>query len=123
MTTENSAPRFAYVSAICFSFALTAIIIVYFLAIGPSPSTTYVVPPLASGLPAMLFSFKWPQGFWRWGIVLSCGFWAFFAVVFLSYLSVGQLDWLSAIRTLSVLLAGMAGAVVGTYLRSSSRHH
>ncbi len=117
----STVPRFVYVFAICLSFALAAFVIVAFLWIGPSPSTTYVVPPLVSGVAALLFSTKWPRGSWRWGIVLSCGFWTFFVLVFFSYLSVGQLDWLSAVRALFVLLAGMAGSALGTYLRFSGR--
>ena len=115
--------RIAYAFATCFSFALAALVIVVFLQIGPCLSTTYVVPPLVCGLAALLFSSKWPQGSWRWGIVLSCGFWAFFVLVFFSYLSVEQLDWLSAVRALSVMLAGMVGSALGTYLRYSGGQH
>ena len=120
MTMRNAVPRYAYVSAICLSIALAGIVIIAFLQIGPSRSTTYVVPPLVCGLAALLFSSKWPRGSWRWGVVLSSGLWAFFVVVFFSYLSVGQLDWLSAARAFSVLLAGMVGSALGTYFRYSA---
>ena len=120
---RNTVPRFAYVSAFGLSFVLAGIVIVAFLQIGPTPSTTYVVPPLVCGLAALFFALKWPQGFWRWGVILSCGLWAFFVVVFLSYLSVGQLDWLSGVRALSVLLVGMVGSASGTYLRYSAGQH
>ena len=123
MTMRNTVPRFAYVSAFGLSFVLAGIVIVAFLQIGPTPSTTYVVPPLLCGLAALFFALKWPRGSWRWGVVLSCGLWAFFVIVFLSYLSVGQLDWLSAVRALSVLLAGMVGSASGTYLRYSAGQH
>ena len=121
LTMKNFVPRFAYVSAMCLSFVLAIIIIVAFLHFGPSPLTTFVVPPLVCGLAALIFAFKWPQRSWHWGLVLSCGLWAFFVVVFLSYLSVGQLDWLSAVRALTVLLAGLVGSALGTFLRYSFR--
>ena len=119
----KTAPRFAYFAAMGFSFILAAAVIVAFLQIGPPPTTTYVVPPIVCAVAALLFALKWPRGSWRWGIVSSCGFWVFFVIVFLSYLSVSQHDWLSAIRALSVLLAGMAGAGFGTYLRTTNRLH
>lgn len=123
MTTRYTVPSFAYISAFGLSFVLAGIVIVAFLQIGPTPSTTYVVPPLVCGLAALFFALKWPQGSWRWGVILSCGLWAFFVVVFLSYLSVGQLDWLSGVRALSVLMVGMVGSASGTYLRYSAGQH
>jgi hypothetical protein len=52
---------------------------------------------------------------------LSSGFWVFFVVVFFSYLSVGEPDWLSLVRGLSALLAGFVGAFLGTQIRFISR--
>lgn len=119
----KNAPRFAYIAAASFSFILAAVVIVAFLQFGPSPTTTFVVPLIVCAFAALLFALKWPRESWRWGIILSCGFWIFFVIVFLSYLSVRQPDWLSAIRALSVLLAGMAGAGLGTFLRTTNGHH
>jgi hypothetical protein len=117
----NIVPRWAYLLAISLSFALAAIVIVAFLQIGPTPATSHVVPPLACGLAALLFSLIWPTGSWRWGLFLSSGFWVFFVVVFFSYLSVGEPDWLSLVRGLSALLAGFVGAFLGTQIRFISR--
>ena len=123
MTMTSTVPRLAYISATFFSFALAAIVILAFLQIGPSLATTYILPPFVCGVAALFFSSKWPQGSWRWGIILSCGFWAFFVLIFFSYLSVGQVDWLPAVRALSALIAGTIGSTLGTTLRHYGRKH
>jgi len=119
MTNTSMVPRLAYVTAVFFSLLLMASIILAFLQTGPSLLTTYIVPPFVCSLAALLFALWWPLGSWRWGVVLSSGSWSFFVVVFLSYLSLGQLDWLSAVRAISVLLAGMVGSMLGTSFRYS----
>jgi hypothetical protein len=115
--TALTAPRLVYLFALCVSFAMAGIVTVVFLQIGPSPSMAFVVPLLASGLGALAFAIKWPNESWRWGIWLSCGFWAFFLAVFVSYLSVGTLDWLTPVRAASVVAAGVIGAALGRKLR------
>lgn len=120
---SRSVPHLAYAFAAWISFVLAGVVIVAFLQLGPSPTTTYVVPYIVSAVAALTFALKWSRGSWRWGIVFRCSFWVFLFIVFLSYLSVSQHDWLLAVRALPVLLAGMAGAGFATYLRTTYRLH
>lgn len=96
---------------------MAGVIILLFLQAGPSPLTTYLLPPAASAAASLLFALKWPRISWRWGIWLSCGFWMFFLSIFVAYLSVGQIDWLTPLRAASVVTSGMAGAWCGSTLR------
>lgn len=104
-------------SAVIVSLAMTGSIVVLFLLSGPSPRTTYLVPPLACAAVSLLFAYIWPAGSWRWGFWLSSGFWIFFLLVFLSYLLTGTLDWLTPVRAASVLLAAVIAAWLGASLR------
>jgi peptidoglycan/LPS O-acetylase OafA/YrhL len=117
MTEVRSVNRWPWISALVLSFAITGIVVVAFLQIGPTPKTTYIVPPLVSAIAAFLFAIRWPSGSWRWGLILSSGFLVFFLAVFLSYLSVGQPEFITIGRAVSVVLAAVAGSVVATRMR------
>lgn len=117
MTDPHRVPRSAWIFGLLLSFALAGMVVVAFLAFGPSTSTTFVLPLGLAAVPAFFFAFAWPAGTWRWGITASSGFWVFFLTVFLAYLSIGQWDWLSAVRSVSSLLAGLAGSTAATWLR------
>lgn len=99
------------------SFGMAGVIILLFLQVGPSPLTTYLLPPAATALASMLFALKWPQRSWRWGLWLSCGFWVFFLAIFIAYLSIGHFDWALPLRAASVVAAGVVGASAGTAFR------
>jgi hypothetical protein len=105
-------------SALLLSFAMAGLVVIIFLIIGPSSATAWLVPPLLCAIAAFVFTVIWPSESWRWGLVLSSGFWAFFVVVFVAYLSVSKLDGITLLRALSVLLAGVAASVVASVLRS-----
>lgn len=113
----GTAPGFIYFLAVCVSFATAGLVVVGFLATGPSPATTWLVPPFVGALLSLLFALRWPAGSWRWGIWLSSGFWAFFLVVFVSYLLTSTVHWGTPLRALLVLLAAVAAAAAGTALR------
>lgn len=94
-------------------------VVVMFLQFGPSPAGTWIVPAAACAIASLAFALKWPAESWRWGIWLSSGFWIFFLSVFVAYLSVGTFDWLTVLRALSVLAAGIPAAALGEILRRS----
>jgi drug/metabolite transporter (DMT)-like permease len=118
--TTTTAPRFVYLLALVVSFAMAGMTVVLFLAVGPSPLTTHIVPPLLAASASLLFALIWPGGSWRWGIWLSAGFWVFFLTIFISYLLTGELDWLTPARAALVLAAGVVAAVLGAKLRAGS---
>lgn len=115
--SETSAPTSAYLVALILAFGLAGLTVIAFLWYGPGPMTTYLVPSAATAAGALAFALLWPGPSWRWGVVLSCGFLAFFAAVFVFYLTVGELVWIPLWRSLVVLLAGLAAALLGARLR------
>ena len=117
MTTGNTAPRVAWFSAVLLSFAMTGLVVIAFLQIGPTPATTWIVPPLMCAISAFAFAAIWPHGSWRWGLVLSSGFWIFFVAVFVAYLTLNKLDGLTLLRAACALLAGVIASFVASTLR------
>lgn len=106
-----------YLFAVCVSFATAGIVIVAFLATGPSPPMSWLIPALACAVLALVFALRWPEGSWRWGVWLSSGFWVFFLVVFVSYLLTSTVDWKTPLRAVAVLLPAIAAALLGAALR------
>jgi peptidoglycan/LPS O-acetylase OafA/YrhL len=121
VNNKSEMPRLAYLFAICASTALAAAVVVVFLQLGPPPFVANTVPPIVCSLTALLFAFRWPQAGWRWGVLSSSGFVAFFTIVFISYLSLGKVDWLPAIRACSVLLGGVVGSILGSNISARSK--
>lgn len=117
MTTACSIHSWVWISAFLLSLAIAGAVVVAFLQVGPTPKTTFAIPPLASAIAAFIYTVTWPRGSWRWGVVLSSGFWLFFFIVFVSYASIGKFDYLSLLRAVSVVLAGLFGAGIATRLR------
>lgn len=117
MTDTDRVPKSAWILGVLLSFALAGIVVLAFLVFSPSASTTFLVPLLLAAVSALVFTIVWPAGAWRWGLVLSSGFWVFFLTVFVAYLSIGQWDSLSLVRAFSSLLAGLGGWACVAWLR------
>lgn len=121
MTLRERAPRTAWVAGLLLSFAMAGVVIVLFLVRSPSSTLTYVLPALLAAITSFIFAVAWPNGSWRWGIVMSSGFAIFFLVVFLAYLTVRDWDATTLVRAASVLLSGLAGSVIATRVRGASQ--
>lgn len=119
--TAPLAPRAAWLAGFGLSFAMTALVVVFFLVSSPSPPMSYALPALLSALAAFVFTVVWPAGTWRWGIVMSSGFWLFFLVAFLAYLTIREWDTSTLLRAGAVLLAGLGGSALAVRLRGPRR--
>ena len=105
---------------------MLGLVVLAFPLVGPAPVTTFVVPPLLAAIATIPFAVTWPRKAWFWGVILSSGFWAYFLIVFIAYLSLGQWNGTSLARALSVLLAGIGGGAAVAWIRSvrgSGRMH
>jgi hypothetical protein len=123
MTDTSTVPRAAWIVGFLLSFLVAGLTVIAFLATGPGTTLGFLLPMLLAAAAAFAFAVIWPGGSWRWGILLSSGFWVFFLIVFLAYLSTGQWDLLTFVRALSVGLAGLAGSTLATIIRPDRTRH
>jgi len=119
MPIDRAAPRTAWLMAGLLSFVMTGLVLVAFLDGGAARATTWLVPVTLSAVAAFGFARAWPRGSWKWGFVASGGFWCFFLLVFLSYLSLSRFEVMTLLRAASALLAGLAGAAAARLLRAT----
>jgi hypothetical protein len=104
-------------SGLLVSFAMSGLVVLAFPIVGPAPVTTFLVPPLMVAIAAFAFAALNPGRPLLWGPLLSSGFWAYFLVVFIAYLSTGEWHGVSIVRALTVLAAGILGAVAAARTR------
>lgn len=109
--------RRVWVSGVMLSFIMTGLVLLAFPIVRPAPGATFVVPPLLAALTAFAFAAMWPRKPWYWGVILASGFCAYFLIVFVAYLSIGQWNGTSLARALTVLLAGIGGAAAAAWIR------
>ena len=106
-------------SGLLVSFALSGLVVLAFPIVGPAPVTTFLVPPMLVALAAFTFAAMNPGRPLLWGALLSSGFWAYFLLVFVAYLSTGDWHGISIARAATVLVAGILGAAAATRIRGS----
>jgi hypothetical protein len=104
-------------SALLVSFAMSGLVVLAFPIVGPAPVTTFLVPPLIAALAAFAFAAMNAGRPLLWGALLSSGFWAYFLLVFIAYLSKGAWHGISLARALTVLAAGILGAAAAARIR------
>jgi hypothetical protein len=97
----------------CSAFAF-CLIMVTLLRLGIPRSQGLFTPLVGAGLLGIVFGFIWPAGrLWVWGALVSCVFWAYFGVVFVALLSIGEPDWMTLVVGGSALGLGWLGAWAG----------
>ena len=98
-------------SGLLVSFAMSGLVVLAFPIVGPAHVITFLVPPLMVAFAAFAFAAVNPGKPLLWGVLLSSGFWGYFLIVFIAYLSTGDWHGISLARALTVLAAGIGGAV------------
>lgn len=119
MPPDRAAPRTAWLLAGLLSLIMTGLVLVAFLYGGAARGLTWILPCILAAIAAFGFAFTWPRGGLRWGVVTSGGFWCFFLLVFLSYLSLGRFEPMTLLRAASVMLAGVVGAWAARALKTA----
>ena len=104
-------------SGLLVSFAMSGLVVLAFPIAGPAPVTTFLVPPLMVAVAAFVFAAMNRGRPLLWGALLSSGFWAYFLLVFVAYLSTGEWHGISLARALTVLTAGILGAAAAARIR------
>jgi hypothetical protein len=112
-TSKGRARLVHFAAAACglLTFLLTMIVLLAFPAVRSHSFALILVP---CSLLALLFGFFWPRHSWRWGLWLSGGFWAYFALVCVSYLVNGTWPLMPALMLVGVLIAACLAALLGS---------
>lgn len=118
---KKASPKYSYAVALCVAFLALTLFFFTLLRIeirGSSPAI------LASGVCfvlSALIAYIWPNGSWRWGLWVSCGFWLFFGFVFISFLLKNELEWHPAVEAVVVAAFACLGGLLGRWLSDHIR--
>jgi hypothetical protein len=118
---NGEAPRYSYFIVVCTGFLALAL---FFLTLFKFEIRGSYPAILASGVCFVLgavAAYIWPNGSWRWGLWVSCGFWLFFGFVFISFLLKNELEWHPAMEAVSVVGLACAGGWLGRRLSDRTR--
>ena len=110
----RAVPKYAYALALVCSGAAFSVIMVSLLRFGIPKTQGLFTPLLGAGLLGLAFGFIWPRGRpWLWGVWVSSAFWAYFGVVFVALLSIGEPEGVTLAVAGAAVAAGGLGAAMG----------